>query len=432
MMVINSPDTGGRFRRVANEGFWVALGQASAVLGSLVGVRLLTSLLDPAQYGELALGITLAVLVNQVIFGPIGNGITRFYAPALEKGDLAGYFAASRRLVLQATRTVVLLILFTGVGLLVAGRLEWMGLAVAALIFSIPSGCNGVMNGIQNAARQRSIVALHQGIDSWTRFLTAAGLMMLLQATSTVAMIGYGLGAILVLSSQYLFLRRIIPQQPSGMESVQAWRGQIWKFSSPIAVWGVFTWAQQASDRWALGCFGSTQDVGLYAVLFQLGCYPMSLISGFAMQLLAPILFQRAGDAGDCQRNASVNRISWHLTAGVLAVTIAACLGAQLFHIQIFRVLVAEEYGSVSYLLPWMILVGGVFAAGETLAVNLMCQMKTDAMKPVKIVTAVLGVLFNFIGAYWYGIIGLVSAGVLFAFIYFIWTAVVSFYATEG
>ena len=83
-----------RFYRLAREGGWIALGQAMAVLGTLFGVRLLTELLDPVAYGELALGLTVATLVNQTILGPLGNGAARFYAPAVECNDLGGYLGA--------------------------------------------------------------------------------------------------------------------------------------------------------------------------------------------------------------------------------------------------------------------------------------------------------------------------------------------------
>ena len=162
------------------------LGQALAVLGSLVGVRLLTELLDPAAYGELALGMTVAALVNQTIFGPLGNGVTRFYAPAVEKGDLGSYLNAVRRSVLSSTGIVIIMTLLTVAGLLITRRTEWIAIATAAFIFAILSGYNSIISGIQNAARQRSIVALHQGMESWARYLVAAGLIVLLGATSSV------------------------------------------------------------------------------------------------------------------------------------------------------------------------------------------------------------------------------------------------------
>lgn len=411
-----------RLRRLSKEGAWIILGQAAAVLGSLAGVRLLTELLDPAAYGELALGMTLAALVNQAVLGPLGNGITRYYAPAQERGDVGGYLGAARSLVLAATAVIAAVILLTGAGLLVADRKEWIGIASAALLFAGLSGCNSILGGIQNAARQRAVVALHQGIESWARILLAAALLLWLGATSTMAMVGYVLAVALVLGSQYLFFRKLI-HHGSAAPDRSGWRRRIWQYSWPISIFGAFTWMQLASDRWALELFATTQDVGLYAALFQLGYYPMSIATGMAVQFLVPIFYQRAGDASDARRNAGVDSLSRRLTGVALGLTGAVFAIALLFHAQIFRIFVAAEYAAVSYLLPWMLLSGGIFAAGQTIALNLMSQMRTRAMIAPKLTTALLGVALNFACARWYGIAGIVIAGLVFSASYFLWMA---------
>jgi O-antigen/teichoic acid export membrane protein len=415
-----------RFRRLSREGFWVVFGQVMAVLGSLVGVRLLTELLSPAEYGELALGMTLATLVNQVLLGPLANGVTRFYAPAQESGDLGGYLKAVNRMLLLATGIVFIIILFTTASLLISEQSKWLPISIAALIFAILTGYNSILNGIQNAARQRFIVAIHQGMEAWGRFLVAAGLMLWLGASSTIAMVGYIMAIALILGSQYFFLQKTLPRNIIDIDNKGGWQAQIWKYSWPFSIFGVFTWAQLVSDRWALGLFSTTQEIGLYAVLFQLGYYPMSMATGMATQFLAPIFYHRAGDASDNRRNANVNKLSWHFTWLTLGVTGVVFMAVLMLHAQIFWVFVAAEYTSVSHLLPWMLLAGGIFAAGQTRALNLMSLMKTRAMMMAKIVTAILGILLNVAGAYWYGITGVVAASVFFSLSFFCWMILLS------
>jgi len=424
-MAENRASDRGRIRRLSREGLWIVLGQAAAIAGSLAGVRLLTELLAPAAYGELALGLTLAALVNQTALGPLANGVTRFYAPAQEQVDLGGYLSAVRRLASLATGVVFLVALVTVAALLAAGRAQWTGIAIAALAYATLSGHNAILNGIQNAARERAIVALHQGLDSWARFLVAAGLLLWLGASSTVAMFGYVIGVALVLCSQYAFFRRSAHAHGAAPDAMR-WQSKIWRYSWPISIFGVFTWVQLASDRWALEVFATTREVGTFAALFQLGYYPMSMASTMAMQFLAPIFFQRAGDASDSRRNANVDRLSWKLTALSLMATAAAFVLGLLFHRQIFRIFVAGEYAAVSHLLPWMLLAGGIFAAGQAIALNLMSQMRTHAMMGAKITTALAGVALNCVGAYWLGIAGIVIAAVLFSVLYFAWMAALS------
>lgn len=412
-----------RSRRLFKEGSWIVFGQVLMVVGSLAGVRLLTELLPPDAYGELALGMTIATLVNQIILGPLGCGIVRFYAPAVEQGDLGGYLHAVKRLVLYATGIVLLLALSSTAGLMFSERNQWAAITASALAFAILSGYSAIFSGIQSAARQRSIVALHQGADPLLRSLVAAGLLIWLGTSSTVAMIGYAMAALLMLGSQTYFFQKIVRGKLFG-KNKRNWQDKIWAFSLPIGTWGIFTWMQQMSDRWALQLSSSTSDVGIYAVLYQLGYYPILLVTGMAMQFLVPILYQRAGDASDSKRTADVNMLSWKLTWLSLGLTAAAFLVAILLHTQIFRILVAEEYRLFSYLLPWIIIAGGVFASGQTLASNLQAQMKTREMIVVKIVTALLGIALNFAGAYLYGMAGVVGAGIAFSILYFLWMVI--------
>jgi O-antigen/teichoic acid export membrane protein len=118
-----------------------------------------------------------------------------------------------------------------------------------------------------------------------------------------------------------------------------------------------------------------------------------------------------------------VHRIAWRITFVALLVTALAFVLTFSLHEWIFQLLVAAKYHAVSYLLPWMVLAGGIFAAGQMLALKLMSEMKSAAMTAAKIVTAILGIGFNAYGAAQFGLQGVVAALVAFSGIYFFWMA---------
>jgi O-antigen/teichoic acid export membrane protein len=197
----------------------------------------------------------------------------------------------------------------------------------------------------------------------------------------------------------------------------------IWNYSWPFSVFGVFTWVQLSSDRWALQLLATPSDVGLYAVLFQLGYSPTSTVSAMLTQFVAPIIYAKAGDATDSTRNAEVAKLTWHLVNVLLAITCVVCLAAWWLHGQLFRAFVAPRYWSASRLLPWIVLAAGIFSAGQIVALKQMSRLRTRAIMRAKVTTALFGVVSNVAGAYWLGMPGVVYAGVAFSIAYFVWLA---------
>jgi O-antigen/teichoic acid export membrane protein len=416
-----------RIQRLSKEGGWIVLGQVAVVIGSLVLVRVLTEMLSPAQYGELALALTIAMLVQQVVMGGLSGGIGRHYAIAIEEKDLGGYLKASKKLLALATLACLFFLISLEMGLGIKGYSQWQGLAAAAFVFSVLSGYNSALNNVQNAARQRAIVAVHNGLNAWLKITFAVAVMLWMGYSGTSVLLGYAIASVAVIGSQWIFLRRLITPQLSVSDKYIPWTRRIWSYSWPFSAWGIFTWLQLSSDRWALQAFATTDDVGQYAVLFQLGYTPISLVTGMAMTFLAPILYQRIGDATDQDRNKSVGILCGRITLMILFVVILSFLVANVFHVQLFRLLVADEYRSISYLFPWIVLAGGIFATGQTIALKLMAEMKSLKLAPAKIVTAILGVALNIAGASIAGINGVVFALVVFSMIYFFWMAYLGF-----
>lgn len=422
MRILGSP----RIRRLVKEGTWIVAGQIASVAGALVLVRVLTEHLSPTQYGDLALALTLGILVCQVAFSGAMPGILRYYTVAVDKGDTRQYFAATRRMMRYSTLAAAGLSALLLFGLVLIGRSYWMGMVAIAIVLSILGSYNATLSMIQNAARQRKVVALHSALDAWLKVVFVAALLAWTVKVVEVVIIGYLLSLLLVIGSQSIFIRRLIAQQtPSRINESPLWSSQIWLYSKPFVVFSIFTWLQTSSDRWALEVFATTQEVGLYTVLMQLGYAPISMLTGLATTFVSPILFQRSGDATEHARNDSASRLAWQLTLMALALTVIGFLLALFFHEWIFRLFVAEEYRLVSNLLPWMVLAGGLFAAGQVISLKLMSDMNTHALMVPKVVTAIVGTLLSFAGSYIAGLKGVVFALVAFSVLHLLWVGLV-------
>jgi O-antigen/teichoic acid export membrane protein len=380
-------------------------------------------LLSPAAYGELALALTVSTLAQLVILAPVAASGQRFLAASRESGEADSFLEAIGLLFAGATVVVVAL---GGVGSYLLWHLaaKWLPLMGAAMLLSWLAGAGSILDSIQNAARERNVVAWHQALGQWLRALLPLGLAAVYLADSTMAMYAYCLAAVLVLASQLtLFWRTIISRVrwlAPNRGAVRRKVAQIWGYSWPFATWGLFTWAQSSSDRWALDAFRQKADIGVYQVLYQVGYSPIILITGYIAVVAGPILFARVGQGGPDNLNKvwSVLKriIAVSLAGTLLASAIAACFGHLLLSL-----LAAAPYRWGAPLLPFLTFGAGLFATGQFATLQLMCGSRTGLLIAPKIVTAVLGIAANLVGSYFWGPLGVCAAGAVTSALYLLW-----------
>ena len=412
-----------RIKRLAKEGSWIVAGQIAAVAGALVLVRVLTEHLDPTQYGQLALGLTIAGLVNQVALGGITSGIGRFYSIAVEKGDLAGYLKASKWLMGYATLGVGSIALILTVGLFATGQSQWLGFAAAVLVFSILSGYNNALGGIQNAARQRAIVALHGGMDAWLKIGLVIGVVLWVGSSSTAVVIGYALSALLVTVSQLFFMRRLLRRHGGStrIPNNEDWARQMWLFSWPMVAGGLFNWGYYASQRWAMELFVSTADVGKFYALTQIAYTPISLAGSLFMSLLLPILYARAADPESHERIANVRDIVFKIGALGVGATLLAAGITVFLHEAIFKLLVAEQYRGMSVYMPLVVISAGLLQSSIALGGMLTSANQTKSVLPLAIIGNLIIILLNLVFTHQFGLLGLLISMMLGSILHLAW-----------
>jgi O-antigen/teichoic acid export membrane protein len=313
---------------------------------------------------------------------------------------------------------------------LLVGASQWAPLVAVASTFALLSGWERILDGLQNAARARAVVAWHQAFRQWLRPLAAVALIGSFGSTSSVALAGFALASACLLFSQVVFFRRRLDiggaadsgkdkATPGGLER------RLVRYAAPFAVWGIFTWLQLSADRWALQLLTNVETVGLYAVLFQIGVSPVHLLGSVLSQLLGPIVFSVAGDGTDSVRVAAAFRLTLLIVLGMLGVIALMVLGASLLHAQVFQFLAGPSFQSISSLLPLAVLAGGFFNVGQLLCLLPLAAGNSRALLAPKIGTALAVVPLYLVGAILQGVQGVLIAGVCFGVSYSVWTAIV-------
>lgn len=418
-----------RIVSVRGEMTWVVVGQVAAASGGIVGVRLLTHWLPPEAYGQLALGLTLGTLIQQSILSPFTGASLRFFSAACAAGEVGSFLPALKGILRTAVVSIAALLVVMMATATVMNQRAWIPIMWWCAVFALFSSFSSTLDGMQNAARQRVVVAWHDGFGVWLRFLLGTGVVIQFGAYASNALAGYALAALLVFGSQYWFFNRgLLPSKSDEPDpiKIEKWRKAIVAYGWPFASWGIFVWAQSASERWALQIFGDTTQVAQYAVLFQLGYYPVTMLGGMLMQLLSPVIFQIAGDGNDAERVGKCRRLALMLSVGGLSVAAISTWIASVAANTIFSWIVPPIYWPVAHLLPFMVLSAGIFASGQFASLALMSESSTKQLVAPKIVTAVLAIGFNVIGAVRGGLRGVVLASLLFSFLYSAWVLILA------
>lgn len=200
-----------RMRRWGPEFGWVVSGQALAFLGAVVSIKVLTTALGPAAYGELALGLAIAGALYMFVYGPIEQTVLRFVSVYQERGRLGSFGVQVRSLHRIVGGWLLGAACITGLVLWVAIGTQWALLVVLAMVFSIVSGAGTSLNSLLMGLRERRIVAFYQGLEPWMRLLVALAAVTLIHVAGLVALLGFIGGTLLAVTIEACYALKARP-----------------------------------------------------------------------------------------------------------------------------------------------------------------------------------------------------------------------------
>lgn len=336
------------------EGAWVAAAQVVAALAKLVGLSVLTDLVSPEVYGQVALLLGISVLGTGFLFAPFFQAALRFYPEAAKDARI------------NMLRRVAIGALWRGGlvagALFVAGAGIWSRrtgdvtgpLARTALLAVVLFGelVRTFETSLLSAARRQAVWGAWTAIDACARPLAAVVAIHLFGPTVEAVLLGYGVAGIAInLAFARATVRGSYEEDESTSDPWQVtMRREFLRYALPLAPLALLGWVMNLSDRYILGATGGAAAVGEYAAIYGLGSMPFLVWSGIGLTTFRPILFDAVAQ-GD-RRKERMTIAAWLLMTVPASLLGVLVMGA--FASRITSLALGEAFWGGAPLLPWI------------------------------------------------------------------------------
>ncbi|WP_157269454.1 lipopolysaccharide biosynthesis protein [Azohydromonas aeria] len=309
---------------------------------------LLTRVLGPAGYGEVAMFQTLLAALEAVVGLSVAGAVGRkYYDLPADEAELGRFVGSCLQLVLAAALAVL------GVVLLFSAPLsQWLGLPAPWLPWAVfTSACaavTGIRLGLWQVRHQaRRFGALQIGQGALNMALSLLLVVVLLQGAGgriQAQVVAAGLSALLALA----LLHR------DGLLRLRCWRPDFLRealaFGLPLVPHFAGLFLLNAVDRLVIHDELGLAQAGVYMVAVQLG-NAMSLVFDALNKAYGPWLFERLKRGDDQDKRLIVRRTYAWFAALLLGAALACVAGPALV-----RLVAGEKFAAAGLVIGWLAL----------------------------------------------------------------------------
>jgi len=360
---------------IRSEALWVFSGQAGNALGVLLGVKILTYVLNPVEFGRLALASTVVGLIGTHLFGPISQGLMRFWSISLERGERSTFDAVTKQISTYLIYFIILISIITFIFLIFSKWIGWTRLLMMTFIVGTITGWNSIKISILTADRKRKFVSLINTSSAFGKSMMAFAFVILIGPNADWAMAGYLLTTLILLYLLEKYYQKVVMHKQKQQIEIRGenhkndkLRGDILTFSWPFYIWGIFSWVHQSCDRWSLQTYHGAEIVGAFSVITYLALYPLIFGSSFLSTLFIPIAYERAGGLASYRSMQSANKILFLMTGIYVCGSLLLVGFYGIFYQKLVLFISNINYIKYAYLLPWLTISWAFFYLGQMLS----------------------------------------------------------------
>lgn len=403
---------------------WVGLGQVAATIGGFALLKLQGVWLSPEQFGHLVLAINAAGFVQGVLVAGHAQAATRYSAEAVAVSQGNRLFLALFEGLLWRLLLVLPVAFILG-GWAVQQHVLSVPVVVLALGLSLAQALSGVADGWMLSHGRQRIFATMVATGVGLRFCLAFGGAWLAVKTSLPTEYGFLAGFLaawtLLAMIQWMYQRHDWWSLSAG-SSNHAWTTKVRLFAKPFLAWSVAGWVQTAGDRWSLSWGCGPREVGMFGAASQLCGPPAGMAAAVISNFAAPRLVARAG-AGQVGPQDILPAWRWLAWYGV-ALIMVACLVLIPCSSTVVQLLLSHQYIAIAPVLPVILASTACFALAQVLTTPFQV-LNPVVIHHMKVIVPIVGALGALLGAWMWGLVGVIAASAFTNAVYLLWVMLV-------
>lgn len=398
---------------------WLGFSQLILLLLGFISIKL-TSSMGPAEFGKLALALSVMNFLVLFVYNPLEQTYSRFFFEHYSSSNKAIY-------VQFLIRTILLLGILAVVCILLVSGILWMlKVQIGNHYFIALTGFYALFmasglpfQSLINLMKERKIFSLMQIYDKVSQVLGLIGLFLLGLLVSIHVLAVYMIFAAVGLFIRLHYFKKLTSygdlKKPAASEKnliEVKMKKEMLLFVAPIFILGLMNWLQTNSERWVIGFSMTTANVGVYFLMWTIANTILSIISAIATQFVNPYIYDKFSDINNCDKIAIGIRYIKYFVSVIAVGTLFMSIGLYYSKEFLIRFISNPNFLNYSALLPIIFIGLGLYNVGQTLCLlGYLLKQNNQYIVP-KILSGVITLVAYFCTGKFYGLVGIAFASI--------------------
>jgi len=358
-------------RRLFGDAFWALFGQLASAIVLLAGTRVLTELVTPNVFGQVALLNGFVALGVAVFSYPFICAGMRIGPECLDNRERAVLYGVVASLTARSTALAIALLVLGGAVVSYLSHSDfWLFMFAGVLLILTVRRELGIQLLI--GMRKQRAASLWQTSDSILRPLSAISLVWWGGQKAEWVLLGYILASMLS-NTAWSFFHGTNPDKNKRPVIARNFRADVWAYALPLIPMELIFWVNGLGDRYIIGYLMTAAEVGLYAATYTIINEAFNCSALVLLRIFQPIYFQSFSQ----NQSKEGFRILWIWIACVFALGI---IGVSLLLITkdwLASWVLAKSYHSAVELMPAIGVGCALHALGTVMAQPLLANKRT-------------------------------------------------------